>query len=101
MIRNVGEYMLKQIPWHRGKLSRVGQFPSDTTILLCPNVETYCNIDGEFFQLSKPKSISFRRVVTVKMVCPSDLKISRLARDELAVPGSVNSDILPIDAPLV
>jgi hypothetical protein len=65
MIRNVGEYFLKQLPWHRGKLSRVGQFPSDTTILFHPNVETYCNIDGEFFQLSKPKSITFRRTCTV------------------------------------
>lgn len=98
MIRNVGEYFLKQLPWHRGKLSRIGQFPTHTKIEFRENVHTYCNIDGEFFELSNPKSISFRLVTTVKVVCPADPKRSRLARDENLVPGGVNSDVLPLDA---
>jgi hypothetical protein len=35
------------------------------------------------------------------MVCPSDLTKSRLARDELAIPGAVNRKVLPVDETLL
>lgn len=75
----------------------MGQFPSPSKIVFRENVSTFCNIDGEFFELHKPKSIKFTKVYTVKVVCPSDPGKSRLLRDEGIIPGAPNAYVLPVD----
>ncbi|KAI9018971.1 ATP-NAD kinase-like domain-containing protein [Hyaloraphidium curvatum] len=97
LIRSVGEYFLKQLPWHRGNLTKVGQFPSVTKLRFREGVNTHCNIDGEFYELMNPKCITFKLLSTVTVVCPSDPMRSRLARDEEKIPGRPRGDVAPVE----
>ncbi|KAJ3049640.1 hypothetical protein HK097_009390, partial [Rhizophlyctis rosea] len=83
-ISSLKSYLAKQLPWGRHSLQRVGQFPTGTSIHFKQGEHIHAMVDGEFYEITSPKSMSFRRVMQIRLVGPQlDQKESRLVRDEV------------------
>ncbi|KAJ3011833.1 hypothetical protein HKX48_006630 [Thoreauomyces humboldtii] len=67
-IGSLRSYAFKQFSFGRKRLQRVGQMPSPFALHFHPNSRIHAMIDGEFYETQGAKTMTYTRIMQIKLV---------------------------------